>query len=59
MVRNYDTTLTDEEVKSNLTLIGLSGGLMIDSDDLTRLSVERQKLGQPAHTGIEQRRTSA
>jgi alpha-galactosidase len=42
MVRNYDTTLTDEEVKSNLTLIGLSGGLMIDSDDLTRLSAERQ-----------------
>ena len=42
MVRNYDTTLTDEEVKSNLTLIGLSGGLMIDSDDLTRLSEERQ-----------------
>jgi hypothetical protein len=42
MVRNYDTTLTDDEIKSNLTLIGLSGGLMIDSDDLTRLSVERQ-----------------
>ncbi|RPJ63969.1 MAG: alpha-galactosidase [Dehalococcoidia bacterium] len=42
MVRNYDTTLTDDEVKSNLSLIGLSGGLMIDSDDLTRLSQERQ-----------------
>ncbi|MBN1374521.1 MAG: alpha-galactosidase [Dehalococcoidia bacterium] len=42
MVRNYDTALTDDEVKSNLSLIGLSGGLVIDSDDLTRLSEERQ-----------------
>ncbi len=44
MVRNYDTTLTDDEVKSNLSLVGLSGGLMISSDDLTRLPDERQKL---------------
>jgi alpha-galactosidase len=43
MVRNYDTTLNDEEVKSNLSLVGLSNGLMISSDDLTRLPVERQK----------------
>ncbi|MCX5997997.1 MAG: alpha-galactosidase [Chloroflexi bacterium] len=43
MVRNYDTTLNDEEVRSNLSLVGLSGGLMISSDDLTRLPVERQK----------------
>jgi len=43
MVRNYDTTLTDDEVKSNISLVGLSGGLMINSDDLTRLPVERQK----------------
>ena len=43
MVRDYDTTLTGDEVMSNLSLVGLSGGLMINSDDLTRLSVERQK----------------
>jgi alpha-galactosidase len=43
MVRNYDTTLNDDEVMSNVSLVGLSGGLMINSDDLTRLPVERQK----------------
>ena len=43
MVRNYDTTLNDEEVRSNVSLVGLSNGLMISSDDLTRLPVERQK----------------
>jgi len=44
MVRNYDTSLTEDEVVSNISLVGLSGGLMINSDDLTRLSSERQKL---------------
>ena len=44
MVRDYDTTLNEDEVKSNLSLVGLSGGLMISSDDLTRLVPERQKL---------------
>jgi alpha-galactosidase len=44
MVRNYETTLNDEEVRSNLSLVGLSGGLMISSDDLTRLPADRQKL---------------
>jgi alpha-galactosidase len=44
MVRNYDTTLTDEEIKSNVSLIGLQGGLVINADDLTRLSVDRQRL---------------
>ncbi len=44
MVRNYDTTLSDEEIKSNVSLIGLQGGLVINSDDLTRLSVDRQRL---------------
>lgn len=43
MVRNYDTTLNDEEVRSNLSLVGLSNGLMISSDDLTRLPLARQK----------------
>ncbi len=44
MVRDYDTTLNNDEVLSNLSLVGLSGGLMISSDDLTRLSPERQRL---------------
>lgn len=44
MVRNYDTTLTDEEIKSNVSLIGLLGGLVINADDLTKLSVDRQRL---------------
>jgi alpha-galactosidase len=43
MVRNYDTTLNDDEVMSNVSLVGLSGGLMINSDDLTRLPVQRQE----------------
>jgi alpha-galactosidase len=44
MVRDYDTQLTEAEVKSNVSLVGLSGGLLIHSDDLTRLSPERQSL---------------
>jgi len=44
MVRDYDTRLTDDEVVSNVSLVGLSGGLMINSDNLIRLSPERQKL---------------
>jgi alpha-galactosidase len=44
MVRDFDTALTDDEVKSNVSLIGLSGGLVINSDDLTRLTPERQRL---------------
>ena len=43
MVRNYNTTLSDDEITSNVSLIGLSGGLMINSDDLTRMPAERQK----------------
>ena len=44
MVRKYDTTLGDDEVISSLSLVGLSGGMAVSSDDLTRLPMERQKL---------------
>lgn len=44
MVRDYETKLNQDEVLSNLTLIGLSGGLLIHSDDLTRLSPDRRRL---------------
>lgn len=44
MVRDYDTRLTPAEVRSNVSLIGLTGGLVINSDDLTRLSPAQQRL---------------
>jgi alpha-galactosidase len=44
LVRDFDTRLSDEEIRSALSLIGLSGGLVISSDDLGRLSPERRHL---------------
>jgi len=44
MVRDYDTRLTSHEIRSNVSLIGLLGGLVINSDDLTRLGPEQQKI---------------
>jgi alpha-galactosidase len=44
MVRNFDTRLSQAEVQSALSLIGLSGGLVISSDDLERLPAERRRL---------------
>ncbi len=44
MVRDYDTKLSQDEVISNVTLTGLSGGLLIHSDDLTRLNPARRHL---------------
>ena len=44
MVRDYDTTLNDDEIRSSVTLIGITSGLVINSDDLTRLSASRQRL---------------
>lgn len=44
MVRDFDTRLTEEEIRSNVSLMGLMGGLIINSDDLTRLSPERRRL---------------
>jgi len=44
MVRDADTTLTEAEVLSNVSLVGLSGGMLVSSDDLTKLDPARQKL---------------
>jgi alpha-galactosidase len=44
LVRDFDTRLSEDEVRSALSLIGLSGGLVISSDDLGRLSAERRRL---------------
>ena len=44
LVRDRETELTLEEVQSSLTLTGLSGGMVADSDDLTGLSAERVEM---------------
>ncbi|HIC89816.1 MAG TPA: alpha-galactosidase [Anaerolineae bacterium] len=44
LVRSHDTHLTVDEVRSLATVIGLSGGAVILSDDLTRLSPERRAI---------------
>ncbi len=44
MVRETQTSLTEDEVLTQATLLGLSGGLPILSDDLSELSPERQAI---------------
>lgn len=44
LARATNTALTTDEVRTLATVIGLSGGAMFDSDDLTDLSPERQDL---------------
>jgi len=44
MVRDFDTKLTEDEIRSNVSLMGLMGWLGINSDDLTRLTPERRRL---------------
>jgi alpha-galactosidase len=44
LVRDQETHLSEAEVRSSVTLIGLSGGMLVDSDDLTRLPPERLEL---------------
>ena len=41
LVRDEDSHLSEAEVQSELSLIGLSGGLFISSDDLRKLSPQR------------------
>lgn len=41
MMRDTETALTEEEIRSQLTLLGLSGGLLSLSDDLPKLSSEQ------------------
>jgi alpha-galactosidase len=43
LVRDFDTRLGEEEVRSALGLVGLSGGLVASSDEPSRLSPERRR----------------
>jgi alpha-galactosidase len=44
LARDSETALTDEEVRTLATVIGLSGGLVLDSDNLARLSKDRRRI---------------
>ena len=44
LVRHQNTGLSEAEVRSSVTLTGLSGGMMVDSDELAALSPERLKM---------------
>jgi alpha-galactosidase len=41
LVRGSDTRLTEAEVQSAITLVGMSGGLLVMSDDMGKVSPER------------------
>ena len=43
LARDFDTRLNAEEVRSALSLVGLSGGLVVSSDEPSRLSLERRR----------------
>jgi len=43
LARDFDTRLNAEEVRSALSLAGLSGGLVMSSDEPSRLSPERRR----------------
>jgi alpha-galactosidase len=43
LVRDTDTRLTEAEVQSAVTLVGLSGGMLVSSDDLGTLKPDRLK----------------
>jgi alpha-galactosidase len=44
ILRDSETALTAEEVRTIATAMGMSGGMLLDSDDLTRLSPDRRDL---------------
>src|SRR5207244_5542774 len=44
LVRSDRTSLTPDEVRTLATVIGLSGGMMLCSDDLERVAPERLRL---------------
>ena len=44
LVRSQQTKLSEAEVLSKVTLTGLSGGMVVDSDDLTSLTPQRLEL---------------
>jgi alpha-galactosidase len=43
LVRDHDTNLTEAEVRSLATVIALTGGMFLVSDDMSRLRPERQR----------------
>ncbi|MCC6190470.1 MAG: alpha-galactosidase [Anaerolineales bacterium] len=43
LVRDHDTRLTEPEVRSLASVIGLSGGMFLVSDDMNRLGPDRQR----------------
>ena len=44
LLRDQDTRLSADEVRSSVTLVGLSGGMVVDSDDVACLPSERLRL---------------
>jgi alpha-galactosidase len=44
LLRDSETDLTPDEVRTLATVVAMSGGMVLDSDDLTRLSPERRRL---------------
>jgi alpha-galactosidase len=44
LLRDQDTRLSEAEVVSRVTLVGLSGGMVVDSDDVTCLPPQRLRL---------------
>jgi alpha-galactosidase len=44
ILRDSETALTTDEVRALATVIGMSGGMLLDSDDLTHLSPERRDM---------------
>jgi alpha-galactosidase len=44
ILRDSETALTAEEVRTLATVMGMSGGMLLDSDNLTRLSPERRAM---------------
>ncbi len=44
IARDSETALTADEVRTLATVIGLSGGMVLDSDNLLRLSPERREI---------------
>ncbi len=47
LVRDHDTRLTEAEVRSLATVIALSGGMVLVSDDLTHINPERLRYVTP------------
>jgi len=44
LLRDSETALTPDEVRTLATVIAMSGGMILDSDDLTRLPAERRRM---------------